>query len=159
MVLAESVCLISQGQGLGCERRERSVCMWEIIGLSPRHSSFCWHTAGTQLAIQVICPSPLLLILHPPTPTPPCLPTECQTCMVRGDGGGVKTEKTLTLMGTRKEEVMMGPTAPRIHLGLGRRGSISDRQVFLSSHTNPCLASLLSGPQGTTPMLPLLLLI
>lgn len=46
-------------------------------------------------------------------------------------------------MGRTKEEVMMGPTSPKIHLGLGRRGSISDRQVFLSSHTNPYPAPLL----------------
>lgn len=29
----------------------------------------------------------------------------------------------------------MGPTASKIHLGLGRRGSVSDRQVFLNSYT------------------------
>lgn len=30
---------------------------------------------------------------------------------------------------------MMGPSASKIHLGLGRRGSVSDTQVFFSSYT------------------------
>lgn len=54
-------------------------------------------------------------------------------------------------MWRRKKEVMMGPIAPKIHLGPGRRGSVSDRQVFLSSHTNPCPSPLLRALQGSTP--------
>lgn len=43
-----------------------------------------------------------------------------------------------------EEEVMMGPSASKIHLGLGRRGSVSDRQVFLSSYTLIPVQSLYS---------------
>lgn len=27
--------------------------VWDIIGLCPRHAAFCWHAAGTQLAIRL----------------------------------------------------------------------------------------------------------
>lgn len=53
---------------------------------------------------------------------------------------------------------MMGPTAPMIHLGLGRRGSVSDRQVFLSSHTNPSPSPSAQRPAGLNSMLTLRLL-
>lgn len=109
-----------------------------------------WHTAGHPSQL----PQPLSSHSAPSTSNttlPPYRMPDMHGKEWVGWGWGVKTEKTLTLMGTRKEEVMMGPTAPKIHLGLGRRGSISDRQVFLRSHTNPCLASPLSGPQGPTP--------
>lgn len=111
-----------------------------------------WHTAGHPTKLS----QPLIPLLHRPPPPPPALshspPTECQTRRVREYEGKEalrqKKKKTLALMGRRKEEVMMGPTTPKIHLGLGRRGSVSDRQVFLSSHTNPRPAPLLRGPPG-----------
>lgn len=86
-----------------------SVCVWEIIGLSPRHSTFHWHTAGTQLAIQLFCPSPLFFFpfcAPPTTPPPPSTPpTECQTRRVREYGGrGLRQKKALALMGSRAGE-------------------------------------------------------
>lgn len=104
-----------------------------------------WHTAGHPTKLS----QPLFPLLLPPPALPPYRMPDTQGKGIQGKR--VKTEeekKTLALMGNRKEEVMMGPTAPKIHLGLGGRGSVSDRQVFLSSHTNPHLAPLLQGLQG-----------
>lgn len=108
-----------------------------------------WHTAGHPTKLS----QPLFPLLHPASLAPPNPPYRMPDMQGKGiPGKRVKTEKkTLALMGRRKEEVMMGPTAPKIHLGLGRRGSVSDRQVFLSSHTNPHPAPLLCGPQGPFP--------
>lgn len=91
MVLA--IRLILQDCGSRCERLQRASA-WEI-DLSPCHPAFCWHTAGTQLAIRV----------------------NCRNRNIRNAWrrGGVKTEKkTLALMGRRKEEVMMRPAVPMI---------------------------------------------
>lgn len=51
MVLA--TCPILQDCGSRCERLQRASA-WEI-DLSPCQPSFCWHTAGTQLAIRGNC--------------------------------------------------------------------------------------------------------
>lgn len=56
MVLAETVCLISQV--LGGERHE-NVCVREIMGLSPLASALCWHTAGHPTKLSQPPPSAL----------------------------------------------------------------------------------------------------
>lgn len=96
MVLAESVRLISQGQGLGLWKARESVCMWELIGLSPRHSAFCWHTAGTQLAIRVNCPSPFFSPSPPSSSSPTQPPYRMPNMHGKGSGvggGGVELEQ------------------------------------------------------------------
>lgn len=49
-------------------------------------------------------------------------------------------------MGRGKEEVMMGPSALKIHLWLGRWGSVSDRQVQGLQGSTPCLFHFLDPP-------------
>lgn len=144
MVSAKSVGLISQGQGLGCERREgECVHVGDNRPFSTPLSvplAHSWDTAGlpTKLSQPLICllrTSFSSATQHTPTYRMP----DMQGKGIRGKRvkTAKKKKKTSALMGRRKEEVMMGPTAPKIHLGLGGRGSVSDRQVFLSSHTNP----------------------
>lgn len=71
MVLAESVCLISQGRGLGCERREReSVHVGDNRPFSTPLSvplAHSWHTAGHPTKLS----QPLIPLLHPPAAAPP----------------------------------------------------------------------------------------
>lgn len=86
MVLAESVRLISQGQGLGCERRGRE-CVHvgdnrpfsTPLSVPLAHS---WHTAGH--------PAKLSQLLIPPAPAPPGPPyrmPDMQGKGIRGEEG------------------------------------------------------------------------
>lgn len=117
------------------------VCEWEIIGLSPRHSAFCWCTAGTQLAGQVT-PTPTHHLHHltPPTATPP--KAECQKCRLRSG----LTRKNISVNREDERGSYDGASAPKIHLEFWwGGGSVIDRQVFLSGPTNPSPAPRLRG--------------
>lgn len=137
----------------GCERKRERVHVGDNRPFSTPLSvllACSWHTAGHPTKEVPAPPLCTLLLHHPLAYRMP----DTHGKEIRRRRRRVKTEKkTLALMGNRKEEVMMRPSAPQILRGLCRGGSVSDAQVFLSSHTNLHPAPLLSGPAGTVSML------